>query len=69
MDLIMKLIDIGTDKVTGSYNHQIELKRGENDSDPFHLRSENQSFFRKSTYVQNLAMMHTLNRAETTKYE
>ena len=45
MDLIKKLIDIGTDKVTGSYNHQIELKRGENDSDPFHLRSENQSFF------------------------
>ena len=61
MDLIMKLIDIGPDKVTGSYNHQIELKRGENDSDPFHLRSENQSFFRKSTSVQNLAMMHTLN--------
>ncbi len=28
MDLITKLIDIGTDKVTGSYNHQIELKRG-----------------------------------------
>ena len=41
MDLIMKLIDIGTDKVTGSFNHQIELKRGENDCDPFHLRNGN----------------------------
>ena len=41
MDLIMKLIDIGTDKVTGSYNHQIELKRGKNGSDPFHLRNGN----------------------------
>ena len=41
MDLIMKLSDIGTDKVAGSYNHQIELKRGKNDSDPFHLRNGN----------------------------
>ena len=41
MDLIMKLIDIGTDKVTKSYNRQIELKRGENGSDPFHLRNGN----------------------------
>ena len=41
MDLIMKLIDIGTDKVTGSCNHQIELKRGKNDSDPFYLRNGN----------------------------
>ena len=45
MDLIMKLIDIGTDKVTGSYNHQIELKRGENGSDPFHLNRNDPNFF------------------------
>ena len=45
MDLIMKLFDIGTDKVTGSYNHQIELKRGKNDSDPFHLSRIDPDFF------------------------
>ena len=45
MDLIMKLIDIGPDKVTGSYNHQIELKRGENDCEPFHLSRNDPNFF------------------------
>ena len=53
MDLIMKLIDLGTDKVTGSYNCQIELKRGDNGSDPFHLRSENHSFYTGNTLMLN----------------
>ena len=51
VDLIMKLIDIGTDKVTRSYNRQIELKRGENGSDPFHLRSENHPFYTGNTLM------------------
>ena len=45
IDLIMKLIDIGTDKLTGTCNHQIELKRGKNDSDPFHLSRIDPNFF------------------------
>ena len=53
MDLIMKLIDIGTDQVTGSYSRQIELKRGENGSDPFHLRSENHSFYAGNPLMMN----------------
>ena len=63
MDLIMKLIDIGTDKVTGSYNHQVELKRRENDCDPFHLRNGNHPSDTKNRLMLNLAMRQTWNRA------
>ena len=63
MDLIMKLIDIGTDKVTGSYNHQIELKRGENDCEPFHLRNGNHPSDTKNRLMLNQAIRQTLNRA------
>ena len=63
MDLIMKLFDIGTDKVTGSYNHQIELKRGKNDSDPFHLRNGNHPSDTKNRLMLNQAIRQTLNRA------
>ena len=63
MDLIMKLIDIGTDKVTGSYNHQIELKRGENDCDHFNLRNGNHPSDTKNRLMLNQAIRQTLNRA------
>ena len=63
MDSIMKLIDIGTDKVTGSYNHQIEHKRGKNDSDPFHLRNGNHPSDTKNRLMLNQAIRQTLNRA------
>ena len=64
MDLIMKLIDIGTDKVTRSYNHQIELKRGKNDSDPFHLRRNgNHPSDTKNRLMLNQAIRQTLDRA------
>ena len=53
MDLITKLIDIGTDKVTGSYNHQIEHKRGKNDSDPYHLRNGNHPSDTKNRLMLN----------------
>ena len=69
MDLIMKLIDIGTDQVTGSYSRQIELKRGENGSDPFHLRSENHSFCTGNTLMLNQVIRYTSNQAETMRYE
>ena len=63
MDLITKLIDVGTDKVTGSYNHQIELKRGKNDSNPFHLRNGNHPSDTKNRLMLNQAIRQTLNRA------
>ena len=69
MDLIMKLIDIGTDQVTGSYSRQIELKIGENGSDPFHLRSKKHSFCTGNTLMLNQVIRYTLNRAETMRYE
>ena len=53
MDLVTKLIDIGTDKVTGSYNHQIELKRGKNCSDPFRLRNGNHPSDTKNRLMLN----------------
>ena len=53
MDLITKLIDIGTDKVTGSYNHQIKLKKGKNGSDPFHLRNGNHPSDTKNRLMLN----------------
>ena len=63
MDLITKLIVIGTDKVTGSYNHQIEHKRGKNDSDTFHLRNGNHPSDTKNRLMLNQAIRQTLNRA------